>query len=512
MSGVAEWVGTLSPSRPTAAGVPSEPDVMTKVVRAGSWSLVLRGAARGLGLARNIVLARVLAPSDIGLFGTAVVVLSFLDRFSNTGIQAALVQMKGDPRPYLNTAWTVSLLRGFALAGALFVGGGEIALFLGAPDAAPLVRLLGLSILMRGMENTGVVMLQRELEARKQFLYRFGGLIVDLGVSIILAVILKSAWALVWGLLAGNVVTLIVSYLVHPHRPTLRLDRSQVRQLGRYGRWVFLANVLFFLAYRGDNAVVAKLFGPEALGLYVLAYALAEAATVEVSFVLGSVAFPLYARLQHERERLVAAYALISDLVASVALPAAVLLSLLAQPVVEVILGPRWAGAAELLPPLAIAGSIRAIMNNGKAACSGFGRPERAFLVTLVGVGVTYAAMLPLVRLFDLRGVGLAVLCGMASTVVVYAGQVRRTLGIPTTALIREVIPGIVLAGAVALPVLVVRDVVSVGPVTSLALVGAAAAIAYVGCAVMLWRGLGAGPLRFLSVVRNGSAGLRRVV
>ena len=511
MSGVAEWVGTLSSSRPVAGGALPESDVMTRVVRAGSWSLALRGATRGLGLARNIVLARLLAPSDMGLFGTALVVLSFLERFSNTGIQAALVQMKDDPRPYLNTAWTVSLLRGFALAGALVAGGGEIARFLGAPEAGALVRLLGLSILMRGMENTGVIMLQRDLEARKQFLYRFGGLIVDLGVSVVLALILKSAWALVWGLLAGNVVTLIVSYLVHPYRPTLRLDRSQVRQLGRYGRWVFLANILFFLAYRGDNAVVAKFFGPEALGLYVLAYVLAEAATVEISLVLGSVTFPLYARLQHERGRLVAAHTVVSDLVASVALPAAVLLSLLAQPVVGVILGPRWVGAAALLPPLAVAGGLRAIVTNGRAVCSGVGRPERAFLVTLVGVGVTYAVMLPLIRLFDLRGVGLAVLSGSASMVVVYARQVKRTLGIPTAELIRAVVPGIVLAGAVALPVLVVRHV-AVGPAASLALVGVLGSGAYVAASVLLWRGLGAGPLRLLSLVRHGFTGLRRAV
>ena len=356
---------------------------------------------------------------------------------------------------------------------------------------------------MRGAENTGVVMLQRELEARKQFLYRFGGLLTDLTVSIALALILRSPWALLWGLLAGNVVTLIVSYLVHPHRPAFRLEPSEARRLARFGRWVFLTNVLFFLAYRGDNAVVAKLFGPEALGLYVLAYALAEAATVEVSFVLGSVAFPLYARLQHDRKRLVAVHALMGDLVASVALPAAALLSLLAQPMVQVILGPRWAGAAGLLPPLAIAGCIRAIVNNGKAACSGFGRPERAFLVMLVGVVATYAAMFPLVRVFDLRGVALAVLFGVASTLLVNAGQVERTLGIPLTAVIRGLAPGLVLAVAVVLPVLVVRHTVSAGAAATLVLVGALALTAYFGCAVVLWRGFGTGPLRILDLVTN---------
>ena len=81
-----------------------------RVVHAGFWAFALRITDRLFGLARTIVLARVLSPNDFGLFGIALLGLSALDTFSQTGFQQALIQKKGDIRPYLNTAWTVQVI------------------------------------------------------------------------------------------------------------------------------------------------------------------------------------------------------------------------------------------------------------------------------------------------------------------------------------------------------------------------------------------------------------------
>ena len=86
-----------------------------RVIHAGFWAFALRITDRLFGLARTILLARLLSPNDFGLFGIALLGLSALNTFSQTGFQQALIQKKGDIKPYLDTAWTVQVIRGLSL-------------------------------------------------------------------------------------------------------------------------------------------------------------------------------------------------------------------------------------------------------------------------------------------------------------------------------------------------------------------------------------------------------------
>jgi len=108
-----------------------------RVVRGGFWVFALRIASQVLFLIRTIVLARVLAPGDFGLMGIALLAMSALGPFSQTGFQAALIQKKEDIEDYLDTVWTVSALRGLVLFAILYLAAPYIALFFDTPAATP---------------------------------------------------------------------------------------------------------------------------------------------------------------------------------------------------------------------------------------------------------------------------------------------------------------------------------------------------------------------------------------
>ncbi|MGH9890759.1 MAG: lipopolysaccharide biosynthesis protein, partial [bacterium] len=335
-----------------------------RAVHASFWSMLMRVALRGTGVVRNVVLARLLAPEDFGLFGIALVVLSLIDRFSDSGLHSALIQRDRDIAEYLDTAWTVQALRGTVAAVALALGGPLLAGFFGEPRAAPLIQVLGLSIFLRGFLNPGVLYFRRELEVNRQFMLRFGGAIVDLAVSIVAALVLRNAWALMIGLIAGLLTRVVVSFILHPFRPTLRLRFDQLRELSHYGRWLFLSNVLGFLIYKGDNLLVGKLIGAPALGIYMMAYMISEVITIEIGRTLTLVAFPAYSRLQGDLRRIRRAFCTVLELLWAVVAPIAVVVSILAEPITLFLLGPRWSQVASLLPFLAVAGGVRVLINN----------------------------------------------------------------------------------------------------------------------------------------------------
>ena len=205
----------------------------------GFWAFALRVGNRLFGLARTVVLARLLSPADFGLFGIALLASAALETVTETGFEAALIQKKGDVKPYLDTAWTMQVIRGFVLAGILVVGAPMVAAFFREPQAALLLKVMALVVLVKGFTNIGVVFFQKELEFHRQFAYVFSGTLADLAVAITAAFVLRNAWALVCGFLAGNLVRAVASYIVHPHRPRLRMEGARAKELYTYGRWIW---------------------------------------------------------------------------------------------------------------------------------------------------------------------------------------------------------------------------------------------------------------------------------
>ena len=91
-----------------------------RTVRGGMWVFLLRIIQQLFGLARLVILARILSPNDFGLMGIALLAMATLETFSQTGFQQALIQKKVDIRHYLDSAWPVLILRSFIPFAILF--------------------------------------------------------------------------------------------------------------------------------------------------------------------------------------------------------------------------------------------------------------------------------------------------------------------------------------------------------------------------------------------------------
>ncbi len=140
------------------------PESLSKrVVRGGIWVFALRIVNRGLGFIRTIILARLLAPHDFGLFGIALLAIATLETFSQTGFQAALVQKKKNVEPYLDTAWTISAIRGIILFLILFSSAPLIANFFDSAQATLIIKVIAVSTLLSGFRNIGIIFFKKEL-------------------------------------------------------------------------------------------------------------------------------------------------------------------------------------------------------------------------------------------------------------------------------------------------------------------------------------------------------------
>ena len=396
-----------------------------RVIKSGFWVFSLKITERAFSLIRLIILARILAPHDFGLMGIAMLTMATLETFSQTGFQAALIQKKENTELYLDAAWTIMIIRGFILFTILYFIAPYAAIFFKSPQAKPIIRIIGFSILFQAFTNIGVIYFRKELEFNKQFIYQLSGTLADFIVAISAALILRSVWALVFGLLAGNAVRCFVSYLIHPYRPHLSSDLGKAKELFGFGKWVLGSSILIFLLTQGDDIFVGKLLGTTALGFYQLAYRISNMPATEITHVISQVTFPAYSKLQDNIPKLREAYLKVLQVTVFLSFPIAGLIFILAPDFTKIFLGEKWMPMVPAMMALCIFGVTRSIGATMGPILYSVGKPKIQTKVSSVQLITMAIIIYPLTIRWSILGTSLAIVIPNILALILITIEVR---------------------------------------------------------------------------------------
>lgn len=405
--------------------------ISKRVARGGFWILALRFTNRGLGFVRTIILARLLAPSDFGLLGLAMLAITTLETFSETGFNAAIIQKKEEAESYLDTAWTVSAVRGILLFIILYILAPAISKFFNSPNSVMVIRIIAVSTLLSGFNNIAILLFQKELKFKTIFLYEFSASFIDLIVSIPLAFLLKSVWALVWGGMAAQIVKLILSYLLHSYRPKILFEREKFSELFSFGKWIFISSIMIFFSTKGDDIIVGKILGVAALGLYQMAFTLSNLPATEISQMISRVTFPAYSKIQDNRSKLRVAYLRVLKLTAFISIPMVGCIFVMAPEFTVLFLGVKWISAVPAMKILALSGLIRAIISTMSPIFASIRRPEINTKCQVVRLAFLAISIYPLATSWGILGAAYSVLISGLSAAVLFSFQLIKIAGIP---------------------------------------------------------------------------------
>jgi O-antigen/teichoic acid export membrane protein len=394
----------------------------TKVVKSGLWVFALRILNRGLGFIRTIILARLLAPEDFGILGIAMLSISTLETFSHTGFHTTLIQKKDNIESYLNTAWTVSALRGTML----FV-------FL--------------------LQNISILFFQKELEFHKQFIYEFAATLANLIVAIPLAFLLRNVWALVWGGLASSVVRLILSYTLHPYRPLIQLNRQKLKELWHFGKWVLGSTILVFLVTQGDDIFVGKVLGLTALGLYQLSYTLSNLPATEITHVVSRVTFPAYSKLQDDLPRVRSAYLKVLQFISFLSFPLAGAIFIFLPDFVSIFLGDKWTPMVPAAQVLVMAGLLRSIAATTGPIFHALGKPKIDTNWQIIRFLVLLTLIYPLTLQWNILGTSIAVFISILAATIGFTAKTIKLIKFDVSSLVRPICLPLVKTTLAALPI-----------------------------------------------------------
>ena len=397
-------------------------------LRGVSWMGGLRVSTRLLAFVKIAILARILTPSQFGLFGIALLVLAFLETMTESGINIFLIQEKAKLEKYNDTAWLVSIFRGLLISLIIFLSANAISSFFKSGEARNLILLISLIPLVRGFINPAIVKFQKELRFNYEFLIRLSIYSLDALVAVFLALITRSAVSLVWGMLAGVILEVIISHVFIKPKPRFNFEIEKIKKVFHRGKWITLAGIFQYLFKQGDDIVVGRLLNASALGLYQVAYKISTLPITEVADTVIKVTFPVYVKISDDKKRLRKAFFKTALAVFAVTFPFGLIIFMFSKEVILILLGPNWLGAVGVLKVLAAFGVIRALSITANPLFLSLKKQNYLTVVTFVGIVGLAATIFPLIASYGIIGAALSALIGAIVAMPVYLYYTFRIL------------------------------------------------------------------------------------
>src|SRR3972149_192123 len=382
------------------------------------WMGGLRASTRVIAFLKIAGLARILLPDQFGLFGIAALVLSLLETFTETGINVFLIQLKADFEEYINTAWVVSIARGLLISLFIFISTPFVSKFFNLPDVLPLLYLTSVVPFIKGFINPSVTRFQKELMFNKEFWFRSAIYIADAFVVITLALFTKTAISFVWGLVAGSIVEVVLSFIFIKPIPKLIFDKKKVKNIINRGKWVTGYGIFDYLFQNIDDAIVGKLLGASPLGIYQVAYKISSLPVSEVAEVVSKVTFPVYVKISADASRLKKAFSKTITMSSLLMILVGSVIFIFPQEIVTIILGSNWLNTISIIRILAVFGIIRGIVGIPLSLFLAVNKQEYVTTVTIVSLISVMLVIFPLVNSYGVNGAAYSALIGSICSLI----------------------------------------------------------------------------------------------
>ena len=355
-----------------------DPDAaeVSRLVHAGAgWSLTNNLVIRLGTLLSGIVLARLLTPTDYGVYAVALVVLSVLLSMNELGVGLAIVRWDRDIASFAPTVMTLAVASSIVLYGACYALAPSLADLMNAPQATGVLRLLCILVIFDGISTVPSGILTRRFMQARRFIADVSNFALGTTVTIILAVAGAGAMSLAVGQITGGIVGVVLMWIFSPIKIRPGWNRRQARELVDFGLPLAGASLLVLGLMNVDYIVVGRTLGPGELGLYLMAFNLSSWPVNLFGEAARRVSFAGFSRLANRPEELGHRFQRGIGMLGAATVPVCALLAGYARPLIEVLYGERWVPAAAALQILAVLGLLRAVYFIGYDALVAVGDP-----------------------------------------------------------------------------------------------------------------------------------------
>lgn len=397
------------------------------IARGAIWTVSLRMVVRFISVISTLVLARLLTPEDFGVYALAMTVYAFVDLLGAFGFGSALIQNQNADASHYNTAWTLHFLFSLMTTSLLFVLAPYAAEFLGEPQLVIVMRFMCILFLLDGLKNVGIINFQKHMTFDREFRFSLMTKLSGFLVTIPLAFLLRSYWAMLWGLLSSSLMLLVLSYVMQPFRP--RPELSRWREMISFSAWLQVNNILTYFSRHTEKVLVSRMADVAAVGSLQLAREVGQLLREMVQPINRAV-FPGYARVNRNPARMLEVFCDVNSILLTIGFPVAVGLFVVAHLFVPTVLGEQWLHIVPLMKWLALASLLMIGMSSTNNVLIALARMKWATGIIAANLVLLVSFMLYLLPRYGVLGVAYAAVISLLFVLVLCYLALRIHIGL----------------------------------------------------------------------------------
>jgi O-antigen/teichoic acid export membrane protein len=416
----------------TTLPTPERIPLKRRVLTASVWSLAGYGLSQVIRFGSNLIMTRLLVPEMFGVMAITMVVMVGLAMFSDLGVGQSIIRsQRGADGAFLNTAWAVQIVRGlvlcligFAIALAVYftarTGVIPDSSVYADPSLPWVIAVMSFGTVIGGFTTTKAYEASRSLALGRPTLIELAAQVAGLCAMLAWASRDRSIWALVVGSLIAGAASVVIAHAWLPGTPNRwQWDRSAVKEILHFGKWIFASSLLGFIVASVDRLLLGTMVDATTLGIYAIAVLILSAVDQMVRRISGGVTLSALSEVARNNGDLRAAYYRLHAAIAAIAYVSAGFLMTSGQPLMAILYDHRYADAGWMLQILA-ASLVMAPSQIAVQAYLALGTPQLLSRILLVRL-VALVALIPTgFLLFGLPGALWGVVLGQFSSLPLF--------------------------------------------------------------------------------------------
>lgn len=355
------------------------PSLRSAVLSGSSWTLLSVGAGQLIRLVKSLILTRLLFPEAYGVMAIVWSTLFALGMLSDAGLSAAAIRHeRAGETSFINTLWTVKVVRGFAIFAVTCLIAYPMSAIYRMPDLTWLIPIAGFTMVISGLNSTNVYSQQRQMLYGRLTLLELSNEVVGLLVMMVWAYLRPGVGAMIGASVVCAVYYLIASHWLLPGiKNRFTWDREAVHDIFHFGKWVFLSSAIFLIYMQGDRMLLGQFLDAKMLGVYSIAIMISEIATGVIAKLNSTVLYPALSRvINQDRQRLREVFyrtRLALDFV--IVMPISVLM-VIAADVMALMYDTRYQAAGWMLQILCVRLLMVAMLSTSETCLFALGKPK----------------------------------------------------------------------------------------------------------------------------------------
>lgn len=355
-----------------------------KAVSGMLWSAIQKYSTMAIGFISSIILARLLTAANYGCIGMLAIFMSLAEVFIDAGFGSALIQKKNPTQADYSTVFYFNIVMSVVLYLVLFFSAPVIADFYRMPILSKILRIQGLILFIYAFNIIQRNQIRKNLLFKKLSTITIITSVISLIVTVIMAYAGCGVWALVTQNFIGALIPCIFFWVTTSWHPTWEYSWKSFRELFSFGSYMFLTHLFDAFSQRITGLLVGRWYDAGTMGYYTKASETKKHATLSIAGVMIQTTYPLYSKVQDDKERLINMVKRITSTLAYITVPMLCLLILIAKPLFVLLFSDRWLSSVPYFQILCIGGLADCLLAVNQQTIAAIGKSKVFFVWAVV--------------------------------------------------------------------------------------------------------------------------------